>query len=191
MPGSASKLLLGSLLLFACASSRAKPAAHVPGSTAVQRGSDALVDDDWGVGLLVDPVTTRSDVTPEHFAVETLSRGKIDEGVFSFSATLAADRARAGSATLAAAAREDWQKDAASELSGVTAVTFLGRPGHAFTFRQDDTFGLQIIAVHGKCVLDLVVLRSGRPEWMTDYASLVIRNLKSLTGKPLDPAVCR
>jgi hypothetical protein len=178
-------------VIAACGSSPRRSSAHVPGSTAVQRGSDALVDDAWGVGLLIDPATTESDVTGEHFFVQTLGRGKLDEGVFSFRAAVAGERASSGSAVLAAAAREGWQKDAASELSDVSAVTFLGRPGHAFTFRQGDTFGLQIVAVHGKCVLDLVVLRSGRPEWMTDYASLVLRNLKSLSGKAVDPAMCR
>ncbi len=156
-----------------------------------KQGQDALVDDAWGVGLLVDPATTISDVTERRFAVETLQHGDLSAGVFQFTVDIDPARAQAGSADLARAEREGWGKGGGSELSDVMEVKFLGRPGHAFTFRDPDSYGLNVVAVVGHCVFNLVVMRSGKPEWMTQYASAVLRNIKPLTGGPIDPARCK
>jgi hypothetical protein len=156
-----------------------------------KQGEDALVDDGWGVGLLVDPATTTSDVSERRFAVETLSHGNLAAGVFKLTIDVDPTRAQAGSLDLARAERESWMQGGGSELSDVTDVKFLGRAGHAFTFRDPDSFGLDVVTVVGKCVFNLVVMRSGRAEWMTDYASAVIRNIKSMTGAPVDPSRCK
>jgi hypothetical protein len=156
-----------------------------------RQGQDALVDDAWGVGLLVDPATTTTDVSERRFAVETLSHGDLGAGVFKFTVDIDPARAQAGSLDLARAERESWMHGGGSELSDVSEVKFLGRAGHAFTFRDPDSFGLDVVTVWGKCVFNLVVMRAGRPEWMTEYASAVLRNIKSMTGAPVDPARCK
>ncbi len=156
-----------------------------------RQGDDALVDDAWGVGLLIDPATATTTVDERRFVVDTLARGDLAMGVFQFTAEVDPTRAQAGSAALALAERESWVKDGGSELSEVIEVSFLGRPAHAFTFRDTDSFGLEVTAVVGRCVFSLVVFRSGEPAWMTQYASAVLRNIKPLSGGPIDPARCQ
>ena len=84
-----------------------------------------------------------------------------------------------------------WARAGGRELSELTEVKFLGRAGHAFTFRDPDSYGLGVVTVVGRCVFNLVVLRSGKPEWMTAFASAVLQNIKPLSGGPIDPARCR
>jgi hypothetical protein len=154
-------------------------------------GQDAVVDDAWGVGLLIEPAVTMTQVDEQRFVVDTTGRGALEAGVFRFSIVVDPTRAGAGSAALATAGREEASKEGGDELSDVTEVSFLGRPGHAFTFRLGDAHGLEVSMVHDKCVFELVILRSGRPEWMTDYASSVLRNIKPLTGGPVTSPRCR
>ena len=180
------------LLLVACSRGSGSGATTTPHAPPMaKQGQDALVDDAWGVGLLVDPATTTSDVTERRFAVETLEHGDLGAGVFQFTVDVDPARAQAGSADLARAERESWMHGKGSELSDVTEVKFLGRTGHAFTFRDPDAYGLDVVAIVGKCVFNLVVMRSGKPEWMTQYASAVLRNIKPLTGGPVDPTRCK
>ena len=177
--------------LVACGGSSRKPATTPAAPPMARQGDDALVDDGWGVGLLIDPATATTDVSEHRFAVETLSHGDLGAGVYQFVVSIDATRAQAGSADLARAERESWVKDGGSELSEVAEVSFLGRKGHAFTFRDADSFGLDVTTVVGRCVFSLVVLRGGRPEWMTQFASAVLRNIKPLNGGPVDPPRCR
>jgi hypothetical protein len=179
------------LLLAACGHAKTGTATTPQAPPMAKPGEDALVDDSWGVGLLVDPATTTTDVSERRFAVETLQHGSLAAGVFKFTVDVDPARAQAGSEDLARAERESWMHGGGSELSEVTDIKFLGRAGHAFTFRDPDSFGLDLVTVVGKCVFNLVVMRSGRAEWMTDYASVVIRNIKSMTGAPVDPARCK
>jgi hypothetical protein len=180
------------LLVVGCSRGARNGGATTPHAPPMaKQGEDALVDDSWGVGLLVDPATTTSDVSERRFAVETLARGDLAAGVFQFSVAVDPARAQAGSADLARAERESWMHGKGSELSDVTEVKFLGRAGHAFTFRDPDAYGLHVVTVVGRCVISLVVMRSGKPEWMTQYASAVLRNIKPLTGGPVDPTRCK
>jgi hypothetical protein len=190
------RILAAIVVAAACSAACGGSAARRGGGGASQLpmaapGEDAVVDDAWGVGLLIDPIVTGTAIDEARFTVETVLSGNLGQGVFAFTIALEPERAAAGSAVLAAAAREELSKDGGSELSEVSDISFLGRPGHAFTFRDDDAYGLQVSMVTGKCVFDLVVLRSGRPEWMTQYASTVLRNIKPLTGGPVDPPRCR
>jgi hypothetical protein len=153
-------------------------------------GQDAIVDDDWGVGLLVEPAITTRAIDEQHFRVATVGRGDLAAGVFAFSIEKDPVRAGAGSQALARAAREDVAKGGGAELSEVLDVEFLGRAGHAFTFRNGDAFGLTVEMAYESCVFELTVLRSGRAEWMTQYASTVLRNIKPLTGGPVVAARC-
>lgn len=182
---------LGACALAACGHGKSGTRTTPQAPPMAKQGEDALVDDSWGVGLLVDPATTTTDVGEHRFAVETLQHGDLAAGVFKLTIDVDPARAHAGSEDLARAERESWMHGGGSELSDVTEVKFLGRAGHAFTFRDPDSFGLDVVTVVGKCVFNLVVMRSGRAEWMTDYASAVIRNIKSMTGAPVDPARCR
>ena len=186
-------VVVASLLVLAACSRNAKSGTSTTPQAPpmAKQGEDALVDDAWGVGLLVDPLTTTSDVTERRFAVETLAHGDLAAGVFQFTVDVDPARAQAGSADVARAERESWAQDGGAELSDVTEVKFLGRTGHAFTFRDPDSYGLDVVTVVGHCVFNLVVLRRGRPEWLTQYASAVLRNIKPLTGGPVDPARCK
>jgi hypothetical protein len=190
-PGLTLAVVMLGLLLAGCGHAKSGTATTPQAPPMARQGEDALVDDSWGVGLLVDPATTTTDVSERRFAVETLQHGNLAAGVFKFTVDVDPARAQAGSEDLARAERESWMHGGGSELSEVTDVKFLGRAGHAFTFRDPDSFGLDVVTVVGKCVFNLVVMRSGRAEWMTDYASAVIRNIKSMTGAPVDPARCK
>jgi hypothetical protein len=179
------------VLASACGSSAKRTSTGPVAPPMAKQGEDALVDDGWGVGLLVDPATTTSEVNERRFAVETLAHGNLEAGVFQFTVDVDPARAKAGSADLARAERESWGQEGKSELSEVAEVRFLGRTGHAFTFRDPDAYGLDVVTVVGRCVFNLVVMRRGKAEWMTQYASAVLRNIKPLTGGPVDPQRCK
>jgi hypothetical protein len=185
------RVLVVALVLTGCSHRPSGTSTTPKAPPMAKQGEDKLFDASWGLGLLVDPATTTTDVSERRFAVETLQHGDLAAGVFQFTVEVDADRARAGSADLARAERESWMRGGGSQLSDVTEVRFLGRPGHAFTFRDPDSYGLDVVTVVGHCVFNLVVMRSGRPDWMTQYASAVLRNIKSVSGKPVDPARCR
>jgi hypothetical protein len=178
-------------VLAGCIGRKQPAATHPSPPPMASPGQDALVDDAWGVGLLVDPAITDAAVGDDRFAVDTTRKGDLAAGVFQFTITRDPGRAGAGSAALSDAAREEWQRGGASDLDPTAEVSFLGRPGHAFTFRDGDSYGLVVSTVVGTCILELVVLRGGRSEWMTQYASSVLRNIKPLTGGPVDPPRCK
>lgn len=185
------------LALAACGGPAARkggPSTRTTPPPGARPGDEAVVDDGWGVGLLVDPAITITQVDDERFSVNTLDHGDLEAGVFLFRVLRHDQWARAGSAAYIEMVREQYRRDGMGRgMTDPAEVRFLGRPGHAVTFQDEDKDAnvLWVAMVQGRCLFELVVMRSGPPDWMTDYASLVLRNIKSLTAKPVAPARCQ
>jgi hypothetical protein len=187
-------LVLCVALAVGCGASRparTTPTAPPVGPTDGSSGDDTVVDDGWGLGLSIEPAITRAEVSDRHFVVDTVGRGDVAAGVFRLRAVVDPLRAGAGSAALAAAEREQVGQGGAADPSSISEVQFLGRPAHAFTFRAGSVWALEVLLVVDRCVFELVVMRAGRPEAMTEYAGAVLRNVKPLSGSAVDASRCR
>lgn len=183
-------LVLAVTLAAGCGATRGRTATGQP-DLGKPVESDLVAEEAWDLRVKVDPTVTTLRVTDDELVVETLRRGRLDSGVFALSIYRAPALAERGSRDLARAGAEDWRRQRHARTFPEEAITFLGLPGHAIVVQAPHAYGLELFAVSGVCVYNLVVLRAAEAsESMTRYAEVLLAGMSTMGGGPADAPRC-